>query len=343
MQPRISSLAVLTSLILLAASDLVVAQISAPNCTLSFASVCGFYDGLTADTQSFNTLGQNMCTIAAYLMSTCNGGVFTIDALQPGSSYTGPSNDTDDVNPCKCNTVTYNLISACDACQGSTWKTWSEYSFNCTSTLPPSTFPNAVPQGTRVPQWALVDNTLSPLFCSSRTSGMPPRPTQPGVTPELAPGSLISASTSGSVSPTSSTSSSAGASSSPSSSGSGSNTAVIAGSVAGGVVALAAIGALLFYFMRKRQAQAPSAAVDGATPPMSKEDQLLSEDETHVAPMKLYVRLFSPTRMIQARSLNTRGCPTSTQEVYGPVAQNGDTLAKAQPAHPQGYHGLPTV
>ncbi|KAH9005417.1 hypothetical protein EDB86DRAFT_1441507 [Lactarius hatsudake] len=314
MQPRIPSLAVLTSLVLLAASDLVVAQISAPNCSVSWK-------------WSFNTLGQNMCMIAAYLMSTCNGGVFTIDALQPGSSYTGPSNDTDDVNPCKCNTVTYNLISACDACQGSTWKTWSEYSFNCTTTLPPSTFPNAVPQGTRVPQWALVDNTLENLWNVTKAYIA-------GVTPELEPGSLISASTSGSVNPTSS----AGASSSPSSSGSGSNTAAIAGSVAGGVVALAAIGALLFYFLRKRQrSQAPSAVVDGATPPMSQEHPLPLGDETHVAPMKLYDPN-DPSTFPEYQRVST-----STQDVYDPVAPNGNTLAKAQPTHPQGYHGLPTV
>ncbi|KAH9021563.1 hypothetical protein EDB85DRAFT_414479 [Lactarius pseudohatsudake] len=312
MQPRIPSLAVLTSLVLLAASDPVVAQISAPNCSVSWK-------------WSFNTLGQNMCMIAAYLMSTCNGGVFTIDALQPGYSYTGPSNDTDDVNPCKCNTVTYNLISACDACQGSTWKTWSEYSFNCTTTLPPSTFPNAVPQGTRVPQWALVDNTLENLWNATKAYVT-------GVTPELEPGSLISASTSGSVSPTSSTSSSPS-----SSSRSGSNTAAIAGSVAGGVAALAAIGALLFYFLRKRQrSQAPSAVVDGATPPMSQKHPL-SGDETHVAPMKLYDPN-DPSTFPEYQRV-----PTSTQDVYGPDAPNGDTLAKAQPTHPQGYHGLPTV
>ncbi|KAH9054539.1 hypothetical protein EDB87DRAFT_1580478 [Lactarius vividus] len=303
-----------------------------------FASLCGFHDGLTVDTQSFNTLGQNMCMIAAYLMSTCNGGVFTIDALQPGNSYTGPSSDLDDVNPCKCNTVTYNLISACDACQGSTWKTWSEYSFNCTTTLPPSTFPNAVPQGTRVPHWALVDNTLSRLIPQLENLWNATKAYAAGalssVTPELGPGSLISASTSGSVSPTSSTSSSAGASSSPSSSGSGSNTAIIAGSATGGVVALAAICALLFYFLRKQQrSQAPSAAVDDATLSMNKEHPLLSGDETHVTPMKLYDPNDPSTYP------EYQGVPT--QDVYDPVALNGNTPDKAQPTH--GYHGLPTV
>ena len=85
---------------------------------------------------------------------------FTINALRPGYSYTGPSG-VDNSNLCKCNTVTYSLISACDACQGEAWTTydfhrrsllnssweltyavisWSEYSFNCSKTLPPSSW-----------------------------------------------------------------------------------------------------------------------------------------------------------------------------------------------------------
>jgi hypothetical protein len=48
---------------------------------------------------------------------------FTINSLLPGYSYTGPSG-VDDSNLCKCNTVAYSLISACDACQSSTWITY---------------------------------------------------------------------------------------------------------------------------------------------------------------------------------------------------------------------------
>jgi hypothetical protein len=94
---------------------------------------------------------------------------------------------------------------------------------------------------------------------------------------------------------------------SSSKSGSSSNTAAIAGGVAGGVVALAIIGALLIYFLRKKTPpQAPSAAfvVDppmSAQPPMSQMGQVASpplpSDDgstyapgTPVSPMKLYVR-----------------------------------------------------
>jgi hypothetical protein len=92
--------------------------------------------------QSFNSLGQNPCTVAAYLMSTCNGrcehsssplcpyifepcrlisfSAFTIKELAPGYHYTGPGR-YDDTDLCKCNTVTYSLLSACVACQGEEW------------------------------------------------------------------------------------------------------------------------------------------------------------------------------------------------------------------------------
>ena len=48
------------------------------------------------------------------------GFAFSIPALPPQNHYTGPSGSDDD-DLCKCNTVVYNLMSACDACQGSSW------------------------------------------------------------------------------------------------------------------------------------------------------------------------------------------------------------------------------
>ncbi|KAI0246210.1 hypothetical protein BJV78DRAFT_1256871, partial [Lactifluus subvellereus] len=54
-----SRLAILVSLLLL--SGIAVAQIYAPDCSLTWQ-------------WTFNSLGQNACTVAAYLMATCNGG-----------------------------------------------------------------------------------------------------------------------------------------------------------------------------------------------------------------------------------------------------------------------------
>lgn len=131
-------------------SSFVVAGINAPDCNTSWRWVCISFPPCILGrclicwycAQSHNSLGQNACTVAAYMISTCNGGcelsssllcpcifepcrlisfsAFTIDALAPGYHYTGPS-DYDDTDLCMCNTVTYSLLSACVACQGEEW------------------------------------------------------------------------------------------------------------------------------------------------------------------------------------------------------------------------------
>ena len=97
-------------------------------------------DGLFV--QSYNSLGQNPCWVAAYMLSICGNDsksfycllclaffehyhlvffvAFTMWPLQPGGSYFGPSS-AQDSNLCKCNSVTYSLLSACGGCQGGTW------------------------------------------------------------------------------------------------------------------------------------------------------------------------------------------------------------------------------
>ncbi|KAH9000991.1 hypothetical protein EDB83DRAFT_862082 [Lactarius deliciosus] len=154
-----SSLAAITSFFLLFASDLVVAQISAPICN----------DTLFSWGWSFNSLDQNPCLVTAYMMSTCySGGNMFKNSCH---SYAGPSREESlEANPCWCNTVTYNLLNACAECQGGLSLSWSEYDLNCTRILAPSTFPNLVPAGTRVPQWVLQDTSVrSPAGPSSQT------------------------------------------------------------------------------------------------------------------------------------------------------------------------------
>jgi len=371
--PRMPSFAVLTSLLLLAASDLVVAQINAPDCSLTW-------------NWSFNSLGQDPCTVAAYLMSTCNNGAFTISALAPGYSYTGPT-VLQGTNLCICNTVVYNLLSACDACQGATWIPWTQYETNCTATMPPSTFPNPVPSGTRVPRWALMDDTGSTLSLWDATTAL-----TVGDSPEVLAGSVIGpgASTATAIpgASTASRASSGSATSGVSQPGnsskskSSSNTGAIAGGVAGGVVVLAIIGAVLFYFMRKRQTtQAPSAefVVDAAAPLQPQMDQLPPQQPSDQGTLSSYIpssplRLYDPndpTTYPGFQSAPTTPDPPTMSAVSyegslggnianpnplpgntfsgntanPPKSLNGNTLASMQTAHApvQGYHGLPTV
>jgi hypothetical protein len=58
--------------------------------------------------------------LSCVILADSSLAAFTIDALKPGYSYTGPTG-VDDTNMCKCNTITYSLVSACDACQGADW------------------------------------------------------------------------------------------------------------------------------------------------------------------------------------------------------------------------------
>ncbi|KAH9992132.1 hypothetical protein BJV77DRAFT_453790 [Russula vinacea] len=68
-----------TPLILILLFGFAAAGIYAPDCSLSWE-------------WTFNSLGQNACTVAAFMMSTCNGGSFTINALPgPSYSYSGPA------------------------------------------------------------------------------------------------------------------------------------------------------------------------------------------------------------------------------------------------------------
>ncbi|KAF8491362.1 hypothetical protein F5888DRAFT_1736763 [Russula emetica] len=179
-------------------SGFVVAQINVPDCNS------------TSWQWTFNSLGQNLCTVLAYMISTCNGGEFTVFQLQSGWVYFGPSG-IDNANLCEC-----SLYSACGACQQQKWVTWSQWVTNCTRTLPPSS---------RVPCVAAED--LLPLTCNrragsrtlsllryvflsgfflmsrTRTSGTPTNRIQ-SVTPELGPGAVLGPSgvSSSSASPT---------------------------------------------------------------------------------------------------------------------------------------------
>ncbi|KAK0210848.1 hypothetical protein DFS33DRAFT_332507 [Desarmillaria ectypa] len=76
-----------------------------------------------------NTLGQSPCLVAAYLQTACLNTTFIVPALPEGTHYTGPSTAQADL--CKCNTVTYSLISACADCQNCQYLNWGNWTANC--------------------------------------------------------------------------------------------------------------------------------------------------------------------------------------------------------------------
>jgi len=318
---------------------------------------------------TFNSLGQNACTIAAYLMASCYGGAFSIASLAPGGQYVGPT-ATDVGSQCKCTTVAYSLISACDACQGANWVDWSNFTIHCSVVEPPSSFPYPVPSGTRVPAWALLDITSYPnkTWDSSKAFAV-------GDTPELAPGAAISSSSSTSSGTTSSrtvpnpsatsenpssplSSSSSSPSPSPASHSSSSNVGAIAGGAAGGVAAIAIAGFAVFFYRSRRSPKGPSYTTAASNSPqqqpfMGKLGQSMLDDgaispspSTPVTSMRLYdpndpttFPGYQPPEML----IPPGPVPFSPYTGGGGGGGGGaeNTLANMQTAH--GYHGLPTV
>lgn len=110
-------------------------------CMLSLTYILGRYLICWHCVQTYNSLNQSPCLVAAALLSTCNGGcelssfvlsyiykpccliyfaAYTLDALLPGYNYVAALSPATS-SLCACNTVTYSLLSACSACQDVPW------------------------------------------------------------------------------------------------------------------------------------------------------------------------------------------------------------------------------
>ncbi|KAF8911956.1 hypothetical protein CPB84DRAFT_1957623 [Gymnopilus junonius] len=108
-----------------------------------------------------NSQGQTPCQVASSLLAICNNATFPVEPLPDSSHYLGPS--LQDANACQCSTVTYSLMSACGACQGRTYLSWSVWSEDC-PTVYISSFPEPLPAGVAVPGWAYLDVTAEDNF-----------------------------------------------------------------------------------------------------------------------------------------------------------------------------------
>ncbi|KAG1832053.1 hypothetical protein EV424DRAFT_82267 [Suillus variegatus] len=205
-----------------------------------------------------NSLQQNPCVVASYLESVCNGGDFSISPLPPDTHYAAPT--VAEANLCECSTVTYSLVSACGACQNATYLTWSSWSYNCSS-VSTQQFPDDIPSGTAVPNWAYLDVTAAGF---SLTAAQADGDTPESTATKVQSTATVPYSSSASASLTGSSGAATGSSTTSSSStkSTSSNAGAIAGGVVGGVVGIAAIIGLVTWFVvkRRRSATAPSAA-----------------------------------------------------------------------------------
>ncbi|EGN94127.1 hypothetical protein SERLA73DRAFT_188716 [Serpula lacrymans var. lacrymans S7.3] len=105
-----------------------------------------------------NEKGQSPCMVVAYIEGACTEGVWNIPPLQPDSHYDPPNATISTVNVCSCSWSSYNLLSACTACQGmnSSILTWEGYSAECPSSESNSVFPSGytLSSNTSIPYWA---------------------------------------------------------------------------------------------------------------------------------------------------------------------------------------------
>ncbi|KAI9459703.1 hypothetical protein BJY52DRAFT_1265144, partial [Lactarius psammicola] len=282
---------------------------------------------------SYNSIGQDPCTIVAYLMATCYNGEYSIPSIpDPTYGYLGPS-ITQSTNKCDCSTVSFNLFSACSTCQGGT-TTGPIIRKNCTITVKPSTFPNKVPPQTRVPQWALQDPTIENRWDVDEAIAI-------GDSPEIPPGKKVG------------------------SSGSGSNTGAIVGGVVGGVVAIAATAGLVFIFRRRRRRAQAQAQVQAQTQPAAPvvNDASPPPSASHMSQVPLAASYGHTTDSLRASYYDPdnpstypghQGVPTSTSDMNPSnvshnenlngnniASLNANNIANVQTSLVPGYHGLP--
>ncbi|TEB26545.1 hypothetical protein FA13DRAFT_1737195 [Coprinellus micaceus] len=179
-----------------------------------------------------NSRGQTPCLLASYLQSQCRP--MEVNAIPVGTHYLGPQSPAE-ANECVCSTVVYNLISACAACQGRRWASFTNWSTNCSGGPHLSWWSPGITFDTSQALRAGTD----PL--ESTTSSLP---TSTGSTASQNPSS--SDPTTAPITPTNANSNST----------SNPNAGAIAGGVVGGIVALVAIGLLILWLvLRKRRAR----------------------------------------------------------------------------------------
>jgi len=182
-----------------------------------------------------NSKGQIPCLVSAYLSSDCYGGPWSVNALPPGSKgpYQVPAAST--ANQCRCNTVAYDLISACSVCQGGIASTWSEWTQNCPQNITAiGKYPRTVPAQTALPNWAYWDPTTN--------------------------GGLFNATAAEFFDPSKSGSGGGGGG------GSKTNVGAIVGGVIGGLIGLAIIGLLAWWIIRRSNAKRAAAPAAGGPP-----------------------------------------------------------------------------
>ncbi|KAH9955186.1 hypothetical protein BGW80DRAFT_375934 [Lactifluus volemus] len=293
---------------------------------------------------TFNSMGQDPCTVAALLESPCYGLTPSIPPLSPGSTYSGTTGSSYDGPTCMCSTVVYSLLSACAACQGGSWISWSNYIPNCSGSDLSIPYLYAIPNGTYVPYWARIDVTVKGTWDPDESRAV-------GDTPEAGPGAAINTPASSRTLSSSPQATHSPTATSSKTTGSSSNVGVIAGGVVGGVVVMSAIAFIFFFLGRRKHRQgsltapmfdaAPQLLIEEFRPQSSYGEAFVppSLPETRAPPMRPYDP-DDPTTFPCHQGANPE--PKSHTQV--PAASDmGHTLSDMPISPPPTYSALPTV
>ncbi|KIK49217.1 hypothetical protein CY34DRAFT_307417 [Suillus luteus UH-Slu-Lm8-n1] len=240
-----------------------------------------------------NTIGQDPCVVASYLESVC--GAFTVGPLPPSTYYGAPSAAA--ANTCTCSTVTYSMMGACSDCQNASYLSWSSWSSSC-SKMSIGEYPNDIPAGTRVPNWAYLNVTGGFDPVAAQNNGDLPESTAANVqsTTTVTYSTTLSASlTTVYTSLTSSAATATGLSTTSASSSTSSNVRAIAGGVVGGILGTTIIGLVVWFLVkRRRTSTTPSPAFSdiGRVPGHT---QSFYSTNTNIFPMAQQSRLYDPS------------------------------------------------
>ncbi|KDQ13380.1 hypothetical protein BOTBODRAFT_188630 [Botryobasidium botryosum FD-172 SS1] len=142
---------------------------------------------------SENARGQTPCLVYADLYSACANKTINVPELSksdPNATYPAPSDDLG----CLCNTVVYDLISACALCQSKAVISWPQWAAKCepNSTLV-GRFPQPTPDLTEIPNFAYWDPTGEGIFNFTAAQSYIPQNTT-GTSTSSGPGPSASAS-----------------------------------------------------------------------------------------------------------------------------------------------------
>ncbi|KAL0945580.1 hypothetical protein HGRIS_014740 [Hohenbuehelia grisea] len=104
-----------------------------------------------------NSKQQTPCIAAAYVNGACGTNTYKVVKLLDNNRYDAPNATT--ANACTCSWASYNLLSACTACQNqpNSIPTWDAWIYECSNHVSDSTyFPQAItlPGGTSIPYYA---------------------------------------------------------------------------------------------------------------------------------------------------------------------------------------------